>query len=73
MYVVLAICLLYVFINQIFNIHCVSVIREGFICTCIIKYHEHKLSWLLEISTNIIIVNNNFSGPNIDPWGRLFL
>ena len=26
------------------------------------------LCWLLEI-IDIIIVNNNVSGPNIDPWG----
>ena len=68
LYVVLAICLLYIFINQIFNIHCVSVICEGFNCTCIIKYHEHNLCRLLEI-INIIIVNNNISGPKIYHWG----
>ena len=53
---------------QIFNIHCVSVICEGFNCTCIIKYHEHNVCCLFEI-IDIIIVNNNVNGPKIYPWG----
>ena len=37
-----------VFINQICNIHCVYIIIESFNYTCIIKYYQHKLCWLLE-------------------------